>query len=156
MWDEWAVLESINVADVQQDVTPCSKPRGTISGLSTLPGAGWSLFEKCHSVMSRPRWGHFHVLLPVAWHFSARCLFFSMFSLSALDWVSLEESSLLRSAKHHRGLAAPGFLGGKLSNCKLLLVFFGNFSAKVLFFFKAKGQWLIENLYFPQNYGLGK
>lgn len=135
---------------------PCSKPRGTASGLCISPGAGGSLFEKCHSAMSRAERGHSHIPLPVAWHSSARCLFFSMFSLSALDWVSLEESSLLRSAKHHRGLAAPGFLGGKLSNCKLLLLFFGNFSAKVLFFFKAKGQWLIENLHFPQNYGLGK
>lgn len=156
MWDAWAVFESINVAAVQQDVTPCSKPRGTTSGLCISTGAGGSLFERCHSAMSRAGRGHSQVLLPVAWHFSARCLFFSMFSLSALDWASLEEISLLRSAKRRRGLAAPGFLGGKLSNCKLLLSFFGNFNAKVLFFFKAKGQWLIQNLYFPQNCGLGK
>lgn len=64
MWDVWAVLESINVADVQQDVTPCSKPRGTASGLCISPGAGGSLFEKCHSAMSRAGRGHSHIPLP--------------------------------------------------------------------------------------------
>jgi len=82
--------------------------------------------------------GNSRVPLPVAWHFSARCLFSSMFSLSASDRDSLEESPLLRSAEHRRGLAAPGFLGVKLSNYKLLVSFFGNFMPKFCFSSKLK------------------
>lgn len=143
------------VGNRQQDATLCSAPRGTTWGPSISLDKGGLLSERCHSAMHRARKGH--LWCPTACGLSLLCQVPVLFCvLSAWDCESLEESPLLHSAEHRRGLPAPGFLGAKLSNYKLLLSFFWQFRAEVLLLVKAKGQWLIQNLYFPQNCGMGK
>lgn len=150
------LLRALTVADGQQDVTLCSALRGTTSGLCISRGRGGLLFERCHSAMRKAQ--RRHLPCPVACGLVLLCqvpVFLHVFFVCLGLRLPGGEPTFAQC----KALQRPGCTWVSRSEIKQLQIvtlIFRQFHAEVLFFFKAKGQWLIQNLYFPQNYGLGK
>lgn len=147
---------TLTMADGQQDATLCSAPRGTTSGLCILLGGGGLLFERCRSAVRRARKGH--LPCPVVSGLALLCqvpVFLHVFFVClGLRLPGGEPTSAQCKAPQRPGCTWVS--RSEIKQLQIVTLIFWQFHAEVLFFFKGKGQWLIQNFNFPQNYGLGK
>lgn len=131
---------------------------GTPPCLGILLYGGGLLFARCNDAVHGA--GSECLLCPTVHHLSVlhQLPVFPVLALSALlPWISapwrtahsLAVQSTLEARLHLRFQEQ----NEAITNCYSR---FWQFHAEVLFFFKAKGQWLFQNLSLPQNYGLGK
>ena len=140
---------ALAVADGQQDATLCSTTRGTTSGLCLSLGRGGLLSESCHGATCRAWRGQ--LPCPVACGLALLCqvpVFLHVFFVCLRSRLPGGEPASAQCRAPQR----PGCTWVSRSEIKQLQIVslvFWQFHAEVLFFFKAKGQWLIQNLYFP-------